>query len=237
MRSCRAENFLSRAFVASAILPVGATFQGVVIVFRRGTIFKLGWLYFVAMFILAAVLPPWMGVENGVIENLQLVCLAAGGVFCWRMRSAEVADWGGSNKSLWAAGTVLFFLGFMREISWGRVFFISEATGEMVKSSEMGIYGTAIHALVGLFIVLALYLLYSARVWRMLFLVKLPVFSLVLMFLFVALGPLGELIERGKIDITFLHGQILEELAELGAYIVAFKIAKETGNILKKLKK
>lgn len=246
--------------------------------FRKGKIFLLGWIYFAVMFVLASVLPPWTGVENGVIENLQLVCLAAGGAFCWRMRGKGTIDWEGypktnsntmetrniaaensagdnmvdlqetkcepaedlcgedANRSLWAAGTVIFFLAFMREISWGRVFFVSEETGEIVKTSELGVYGTLIHVAVGLLIALALFLLYRAKAWRVLAIAKITVSSFILLMLFAATGPVGELMERGKIYVPFVHGQVLEELAELGAYIVAVKLAKETGGALSKRK-
>lgn len=208
----------------------------VVRVFRKGKLFAAGWIYFALMFALASFLPPWTGVENGVIENLQLVCLAAGGVFCWRMRGVETLDWGGSSRSLWSAGAVVFFLAFMREISWGRVFFVSEATGRIVKTSELGVYGTLIHVAVGTFIALALFLLYRAKAWRVLRLAKLTMSSFALLLLFIAVGRIGELIERGKIGVPFVYGQVLEELAELGAYIVALKLTTEAGSALGKLK-
>ena len=41
--------------------------------FNRKVCFILGWIYFGLMFILEAVFPEWMGNENGVIENLQML--------------------------------------------------------------------------------------------------------------------------------------------------------------------
>lgn len=43
------------------------------ILFRNDSFFKLGWLYFVIMFILEAILPELVGDENGIIENLQML--------------------------------------------------------------------------------------------------------------------------------------------------------------------
>ena len=46
--------------------------------FRKDKWFKIGWGYFVIMFFLEAILPEWMGEENGVLESLQLVWLLGG---------------------------------------------------------------------------------------------------------------------------------------------------------------
>lgn len=73
----------------------------------------------------------------------------------------------------------------MREISWGRVFF-TNPDGGMIEYSQMGLYGKLVHPMVGILIVSMLILLYKARIWRMLKIVKIPVksFSLLLLFIF-----------------------------------------------------
>ena len=43
--------------------------------FKKGTWFKIGWLYLPVMFILEMILPTWTGDENGPIENLQMLWL------------------------------------------------------------------------------------------------------------------------------------------------------------------
>ena len=76
------------------------------------------------MFILEAIIPKLVGDENGIIENLQLLWLIGGMFYCIKAHSYKYANWGGSSEALWKAGTIYFFLPIMREISWGRVFFL-----------------------------------------------------------------------------------------------------------------
>lgn len=101
------------------------------------------------MFILEAILPEWVGDENGIIENLQMLWLFGGMFYCIKAHSCKYTDWGGSSKALWKAGTIYFFLLIMREISWGRAFF-TNADGGMIQYSQMGLYGKLVHPLVGI---------------------------------------------------------------------------------------
>ena len=56
--------------------------------FRMDKWYLQGWLYFGALVPLTLLLPDWWGKENGIVENLQLLWLLAGMVYCWRMRLA-----------------------------------------------------------------------------------------------------------------------------------------------------
>lgn len=47
--------------------------------------FLVGILYFVLMLLLEMVLPAWAGDENGIIENLQLLWLLGGFVYCLKI--------------------------------------------------------------------------------------------------------------------------------------------------------
>lgn len=183
-----------------------------------------GWLYFFAFFALTAVLPEWTGNENGIIENLQLLWLVAGMVYCWHMRSVKQLDWGGPPAKLWSAGVIYFFLLSMREISWGRVFFIG-ANGGMIQYQQMGLYGKLVHPLVGALIVLALVLVVEAKIWRVIKHIKLPLKSFILLVLFIALTWIGE-----KGPITCLHSQVTEELAEFGAYMMMYYVMRDLGD-------
>ena len=49
--------------------------------FRMDNWFLKGWVYFLVMFALIPILPPWTGRENGIIEDLQLLWLLAGMVY------------------------------------------------------------------------------------------------------------------------------------------------------------
>lgn len=72
--------------------------------------FLVGILYFVLILLLKMVLPAWAGDENGIIENLQLLWLLGGFVYCYKNRKAKFRNWGGDCVSLWNAGMIYFFL-------------------------------------------------------------------------------------------------------------------------------
>ncbi|WP_293693566.1 hypothetical protein [uncultured Phascolarctobacterium sp.] len=179
------------------------------------------------MFIFKAILPEWVGDENGIIENLQLLWLIGGVLYCIKAHSYKYADWGGSSKALWKAGTIYFFLLIMREISWGRVFF-TNPDGGMIQYSQMGLYGKLVHPLVGILIVTMLILLYQARIWRVLLITKLPVKSFTLLLLFIFFSWVGE-----RTKFTGFHGQVAEELAEFGAYMMMYVLLKDVDSILR----
>ena len=138
------------------------------ILFCNDSIFKLCWNYFILMFILEAILPEWVGDENGIIENLQMLWLIGGMLYCIKTHSCKYADWSGSSKALWKAGTIYFFLLIMREISWSRVFFTNPDSG-MIQYSQMGLYGKLVHTLVGILIVTMLILCFIRHVYGVCF--------------------------------------------------------------------
>lgn len=199
----------------------------VYILFRNDSIFKLGWGYFILMFILEAILPEWVGDENGIIENLQILWLIGGMLYCIKAHSCKYADWGGSSKAFGKAGTIYFFLLIMREISWGRVFF-TNPDGGIIQYSQMGLYGKLVHPMVGILILSMLILLYKARIWRMLNIVKIPVKSFSLLLLFIFFSCVGE-----RTNFTGFHGQVAEELAEFGAYMMMYVLLKDADKILR----
>lgn len=197
--------------------------------FKKDNWFIGGWVYLVVMFILEMVLPPWMGDENGPIENLQMLWLIAGWYYCWKMRSADFRQWGGSVQSLSKAGMIYFFLLIMREISWGRVL-LTHPDGSHYEYSEMGFFGQMVHPMVAVLIVILLLCLWRAKVWRFLLMVKIPVRSFLLLLIFIFMSWLGE-----KANFTGFHGAVAEELAEFGAYMMmlyllryALKAAQKT---------
>lgn len=195
--------------------------------FRNDSFFKLGWSYFIVMFILEAILPEWVGDENGIIENLQILWLLGGMFYCIKAHSYKYTDWGGSSKSFWKAGTIYFFLLIMREISWGRVFF-TNPNGGTIQYSQMGLYGKLVHPMAGVLIVSMLILLYQARLWRILPIVKIPVKSFSLLLLFIFFSWVGE-----RTNFTGFHGQVAEELAEFGAYMMMYILLKDADRRLR----
>ncbi len=189
--------------------------------------FVLGWIYFGLMFILDSVLPEWMGNENGVIENLQMLWLLAGIVYCYKMASAKMYDWGGKQSSLLYAGSLFFFLLAAREVSWGRALFY-HADGRMYKYSDMGLYGQLVHPLVGAILLLILFLLWRGKIIAFLKNIKFPTVDFILLVLFIFMGWVGE-----KANVALFHGMVAEELAEFGAYMMMFQIVKRVGDELK----
>ena len=188
--------------------------------------FILGLIYLGLMFVLEAILPEWMGNENGVIENLQMLWLLAGIVYCYKMASAKMYDWCGKQSSLWYAGSIFFFLLAAREISWGRALFY-HADGRMYKYSDMGLYGHLVHPMVGVLIVVMLFLLWRGKFINFFKAIKFPVMDFVLLVAFIIMGWVGE-----KANFVGFHGMVAEELAEFGAYMMMFIIVRNTGKYL-----
>lgn len=92
----------------------------------------------------------------------------------------------------------------------------------------MGLYGKLVHPMVGILILSMLILLYKARIWRVLLITKLPVKSFSLLLLFIFFSWVGE-----RTNFTGFHGQVAEELAEFGAYMMMYVLLKDAGSILR----
>ena len=92
----------------------------------------------------------------------------------------------------------------------------------------MGLYGKLVHTLVGILIVTMLILLYQAHIWRVLLITKLPVKSFSLLLLFIFFFLVGE-----RTNFTGFHGQVAEELAEFGAYMMMYVLLKDANSILR----
>lgn len=200
-----------------------------IVIFTNKLLATFAWGYLLLMFVLNGLLPEWTGDENGIIENIQLVWLALGAWYCWRQLRE---NWGGLSfgpRYLWRAGCLYFFLLFMREISWGRTFF-TNPDGSMYEYSQLGLYGRLVHPLVGVLLVLLLWLLWRGKVWRAVHLVQVSksLFNPLLLFIF-----LSWLAERR--NFAFFHGQVAEELAELGAYMLMYFLLRDAGEQLQRL--
>lgn len=120
------------------------------------------------------------------------------------------------------AGTLFFFLLTMREISWGRVL-LTHPDGRIYQYSEMGLYGQMVHPLVCILIALLLVLLYRSKFWKIFGLIKFPIKSFILLMLFVLMSWIGE-----KGEISIFHGNLSEELAELGVYLMMCKLTRDS---------
>lgn len=199
---------------------------------RKDNWFILGWVYLASVYFLNKVLPQSWGLENSAFENIQLVFLIIGFGWCFKMMGEKLPDWGGSQKALWQAGMIFFFLLFARELSWGRVFF-RDAAGRVADYLIYGPYGRImVHSIVSVLIANMLYLLYRAKVWNYVKMTKIPDKNFTLLVLFIAVSWLGE-----KGNIASYHGDLAEELGEMGAYMMMFYLLRESTEYMKTLKK
>lgn len=181
----------------------------------------LGMMYWIYLFLLIPlnmILPISWGDENGVIENIQLACLIVTSIICYRHRNIVLRNWGGSQTALCYAGALFFFLLTMREISWGRALLL-HPDGGIYQYSEMGLYGQLVHPMVGILLFLLIYLLYQAKIWVVIRTLKFPTSSFIMLMLFILMSWIGE---KGSVDI--FHGELAEELSELGVYIMMYTL-------------
>lgn len=170
------------------------------------------WIYFALLLPFNNILPASWGNENGVVESLQLLFLAACiGIFAYYYGKKTI-DWYGSAKALCLSGCITFFLLMMREISWGRVL-ILRPDGSISQYSDLGLYGKLVHPIIVVLIIIAIACIYRAKVWRIFRYIKIKVKYVVALVLFVAMARVGE-----SHSISLYSGNLAEELAELGVY-------------------
>lgn len=186
-------------------------------------ILYLGAGYFFLMIILKNILPEWTGNENSIIENLQLLWLLAGFSYCYKAKKSKFQISHEEAQFLWNAGMIYFFLLFMREISWGRTF-ITNTDGSNVQYSQLGLYGKIVHPVVATLIIMLIILLFKARFWKILLSIYFPIKAFCLLLVFIFAAWIAE-----RTSFTYFHGQVAEELAEFGAYMMMFFLVHNTG--------
>lgn len=186
--------------------------------------FKLGWLYFLLLYPLEMFLPSWTGNENGLLENLQMLWLLGGFAYAFNFRLKSNLP---PRMALWNAGIIYFFLLGMREISWGRAI-LQHADGRAYTYSDMGIFGQLVHPLIVVLIIAMLYFIYKARLLELLYKLKVPAKSFVLLLLFIFASWVAE--RKGWLG---FRGEVAEELSEFGAYMMMFCLMRYVGNRLK----
>lgn len=183
-----------------------------------------GWIVIailLASLVLARILPGEMGWENGVIENTQVGILILGGIFSiiFSTRSKETKE-----KLFWYAVAAIFVFAIARELSWGRVFFpIGEGPeGPVFKRTKDIFNKTALHAGIGIYICVVLCLLLITAPWKKIRKIKMPAGLILLFMVCLLFNNLGE---RGMcMSYTHSEGQIIEEIAELMAYITGISL-------------
>ena len=172
-------------------------------------------IYIPFVFIIKEFLPQNAARENGPIENFQLVLLAVGVYLCWQaMKKTHVL----MDKYIWQAGMLFYILLCGRELSWGRAL-LMQSDGTMPQWKELGILGDLAHPLIGILIVLLLFLLWRGRFLRFLQTVKMPMWDLILLFVFILFVDVSE-----HYNFSIFHGEIDEELFECAMYFEMLKI-------------
>lgn len=171
-------------------------------------------LYVPFVLVIKNFLPENIARENGPIENFQLVLIFIGACLCWRaMKNSYNLD-----KYIWQAGILFYMLLFGRELSWGRAL-LMRADGTVPKWSELGLYGQVAHPLIGIAIIYLLFLFYRGRFFSFLKNIKIPLWDLIFLFLFIVLVDVSE-----HYDFSVFHGMIDEELFECAMYFEMMRV-------------
>jgi len=150
-------------------------------------------------------LPESFGIENGVLENLQLIVLFIGSVL------AIKAD---NNKKFFYFVLMILGMLFLREINCGRTIFFPVPGVENSFYSWKDIkYGWLAHPLFGLYIAsTVIYFLFNKlyiTLWNFIKNIKLPIWNILLMILGMGIGLYAE---------KALSNMVLEEMCELLFY-------------------
>lgn len=174
-------------------------------------------IYIPFVFIVKEFLPQNIARENGSIENFQLVLLAVGVYLCWQaMKKTDIKY----DKYIWQAGMLFYILLFGRELSWGRALLMHD-DGTMPQWSDLGLYGQIAHPLIGIALVYLCILFYRGGFFRFLTTVKIPMWDLVFLVMFVVLVDISE-----HYNFSIFHGQIDEELFECAMYFEMLRITE-----------
>ena len=178
-------------------------------------------IYIPFVFIVKEFLPQNIARENGPIENFQLVLLAVGVYLCWQaMKKTNIKY----DKYIWQAGMLFYILLFGRELSWGRALLMRD-DGTMPQWSDLGLYGQLAHPLIGIALVYLCILFYRGGFFRFLTAVKIPMWDLVFLIMFVVLVDVSE-----HYDFSIFHGEIDEELFECAMYFEMLRITEYVKN-------
>lgn len=148
--------------------------------------------------------------ENTVLENLQLIPLIIGAIFCFRAKN---------HKPFYYIIALLLILFFMRELSYGRVLFASiPGSPHDFYPWSYYKYGYLANIIIGIY--LGLIFLYGIinKVWNNIFSiikqVKFPLWTFLTTLIFIITEIIGESI----------HNSVVEEMSELAIYCLTLSI-------------
>lgn len=151
--------------------------------------------------------------ENSLLENFQCVALVLGFFYCLFSKSPF--------KKLFVFGALVFFLMFMREISYGRVIFAQiEGEPNHFYSWSHFKYGYLAHIIIGLYIAFCALFALVNKLWisgyELVKKVKFPI----LPFFVCVVSVVAQLLSE-----KYLHNTIIEETSELILYFSLFAIS------------
>lgn len=177
-------------------------------------------IYIPFVFIVKEFLPQNIACENGAIENFQLVLLAVGVYLFWQVMKKTNIKY---DRYIWQAGMLFYILLFGRELSWGRAVLMRD-DGTMPQWSDLGLYGQIAHPLISIALVYLCILFYRGGFFRFLTTVKIPMWDLVFLVMFVVLVDISE-----HYNFSIFHGQIDEELFECAMYFEMLRVTDFIG--------
>lgn len=149
--------------------------------------------------------------ENSLLENIQLIALAAGFIVCLKAKN---------HKVLFRFGAMAIFLMIMRELSYGRCIFAQMPNNpyQFYPWSHYK-YGWLAHVIVGIYIAGAFLYAIVNKIWvdikEVLINARFPFWDLVVMAFFTVCQLLGE---------KMLESTVLEETAEFSLYCAIFAL-------------
>jgi len=161
-------------------------------------------------------LPQSWAWANGPIEWLQVFVLAFGAFLSYFYAKAALKKQKFDEVKFYKIIIPMLALMIGRELSWGRVLFVIEMTekGPRLPSFEEIEYGFVVHPIIGVIIVVWLFYLYRYKtIYFVLNKIKSQNFPFMTTSITFIAGILAIYAER------YLHNQLIEELAELLAYI------------------
>jgi len=187
-------------------------------------------IYVYLMFPLSAMLPGYIGWENGPVESAQNVLLGAG--FVMSMMYA-VSHYERRWRQLWASIGVFYLVLLARELSYGRVFFRTALTPEgpeFIKLRMLDSYAS-IYVHIGMGIALVVYMLLRTVPWRVL-LNDFP-FNRWTVLIAVFAVAVSQYAEHEMAFVQYNNNQNLEEISETLVYIIMLYLTRQFHYYLK----
>ena len=191
----------------------------------------MNWYRHILILLICAIIPvalladPSFFWENYPVEMAQNVVLGLGTLMA--LYWAKTAK---KESGAWYTAALLFFIAFLRELSWGRVFYVMgmDADGPIIASKSEVWFGAFINPFVGLLLLILLVLIVLNRkaileILRLVMHDKASVFYLVAMVFF--LGTASAIWDRDVIGALHPWHQGLEEFSELTSYWAALTLA------------